>query len=46
VFIVFILCVLGVLFAIVSSKRRAQAMEFLTGRRPSETDDGNDSNLL
>jgi hypothetical protein len=44
VFIVLVLCILGVLFAIVSSKRRAQAMELLTGRRSG--DDGTDSNLL
>jgi hypothetical protein len=45
VFLVLILCVLGVFFAVVSSKRRAQAMEFLTGRR-STGDEGTDSNLL
>jgi uncharacterized membrane protein len=33
VILVLILAVLGVLFAIFSAKRRAQAMEFLTGRR-------------
>jgi len=43
VIIVLVLCVLGVLFAIVSAKRRAQAMEYLTGRRDR---DGNHANLL
>jgi hypothetical protein len=33
VILVPILAVLGVLFAIFSAKRRAQAMEFLTGQR-------------